>query len=108
MVNVLAYYSDNTILNPAKVHSFICNSVIDCLLARAACLHVQFTSPTVHHQKWRYLPTHKHQADWAEIVLLVGTNPPPSFLFFCCEWVTRTTFHYTWTNSEAQTDQLST
>ena len=31
--------------------------------------------------------------------------PPPSC--FCCEWVTSATFYYTWTNSEAQTNQLS-
>ena len=33
--------------------------------------------------------------------------PPPS-CFLCFEWVTSTTFHYMWTNSEAQTNQLST
>ena len=27
---------------------------------------------------------------------------------FCYEWVTSATFHYMWTNSEAQTNQLST
>ena len=44
-------------------------------------------------QKWCYLPTHKHKADWAEKNVLVRTNPPPSFLFFC-EQVTSATFHY--------------
>ena len=58
------------------------------------------------------LPTHKHQADWAEKIVPAWTNPPPSFLFFCCEWVPSATFHYKWTNSEAPTlaptNQLST
>ena len=79
-----------------------------CLLARLTCLHSKFTSPTVHHQKWCFLPTHKPQTDWAEKNISARTNPPPSFLFFCCEWVTSATFHYTWTNSDAQTNQLST
>ena len=30
------------------------------------------------------------------------------FLLFCCERVTSATFHCMWTNSEAQTNQLST
>ena len=38
----------------------------DCLLARPACLHSQFTSSPVYCKKWCYLPTHKHKADWAE------------------------------------------
>ena len=35
-------------------------------------------------------------------------NPPLSFLFFCCEWVTSATFHFMWTNGQAQTNQQST
>ena len=45
-------------------------------------LHRQFTSPTVHHQKWCQLPTHKHQADWAEKLYRPGQILPllPVFL----------------------------
>ena len=51
------------------------------MLAWPACLHSQFTSLTVHHQKWCNLPTHKHQTDWAEKIVLARTNPSPCFLF---------------------------
>ena len=81
---------------------------INRLVIGPACLHCQFTSLIVHHQKWCHLPTHKHQADWAEKIVPARKNPPPLLPVFCCEWVTSTTFHFMWTNSEAQTNQLST
>ena len=48
---------------------------------------------------------YKHQADWAEKI--VPPNPPPPSSF-CYEWITSATFHCTWTNGKAQTNQLST
>ena len=47
-----------------------------CWPSLPACLHCQFTSLAVHHQKWCNLPTHKHQRDWAEKIVPAGTKPP--------------------------------
>ena len=98
---------DKVCVKPWNRLTFVKISTIDIwinrLLVGHACLHSQFTSPTVHHQKWCYLPTHKPQTDLAEKIVLAGTNPPPPSYFCCCEWVTSTTFHNPWTNGEAKT-----
>ena len=67
-------------------------------------LYFQFTSPTVHHKNGAtYSPLNTR-----EKIVPAGTNPSPSFLFFCCWWFTSANFHYMWTNSEARTNQQST
>ena len=44
-----------------------------------ACLHCQLSSLPVHHQKWCYLPSHKHKRYWADKITQSGQIlPPPS------------------------------
>ena len=79
-------------------------ATIDIWISRLLVgLHSQFT---VHQQKWCYLPTRKHQADWPEKLYWPG-QILPLLPVFRCEWVISATFQYTWTNGETQTNQLS-
>ena len=68
------------VLKETALSKHIDIQISSLLVGLACCPHSQFTSLTVHHQKWAYLPTHKHLADWAEKIVPARTNPPPSFL----------------------------
>ena len=85
--------------------------LISRLLVGPACLPTQpiyFTvCPLPKKVVATYPPINTRQTGQKKLYRLGQILPPPS-CFFCCEWVPSATFYYMWTNSEAQTNQLST